>query len=199
METLLHWRTLVFVIPVVFGAVLALGAALGVLGDDRDAHDGHDDGEVLAFGRLPLTLRLMLLAFTFGGVGLVVGPGVWAFVPGETLGGLAAIAVATIGAAASTRALSQLVARQVPLLESETIRRAELVGRVGRVVVSTSTTSGAAHVRDARGNLHQIACHVDQFDSPVPAGTDVVLVDYHEQRRSFVVSASPFSERAATG
>jgi hypothetical protein len=76
-------------------------------------------------------------------------------------------------------------------------RAADLVGRVGLVVVPASPTDGAAQVRDARGNLHQVSCHTDQFDRPLPAGTEVLLVDYHEQRRSFVVAASPFSERAA--
>src|SRR5204863_3514945 len=100
-EPLLAWPTLVFYVPVAFGALLAVGAAFGIAsggaeadgsidadGDGIPDGDGQGEGEaadslsVLALGRLPLAVRLMLLAFSFGGVGLLAGPVIRALTPG---------------------------------------------------------------------------------------------------------------------
>jgi hypothetical protein len=84
-----------------------------------------------------------------------------------------------------------VIGRRVPLFETETIRLVELVGKTGRLVVGASPTTGAAQVRDGRGNLHQVTCRTDAFEQPLPSGTEVILVEYQQERRSFVVAAYP--------
>jgi membrane protein implicated in regulation of membrane protease activity len=212
-ETLLGWQSLVFYVPVAFGALLALGAAFGLAGDGAhgegaadggDGDDGGDGGEagtdgddglsLLALGKLPLTIRLMLLAFTFGGLGLVVGPVVRAILPGSpTVAGVLAIVFAAPASLLLSGIVARFAARRMPMLETETVRRADLVGAVGRLVLPASEQGGVLQVHDRRGNLHQVPCRLAADEPGLPSGAAVLLVDYDEAARTFVVAASPLT------
>jgi hypothetical protein len=129
----------------------------------------------------------MLLAFSFGGVGLVVGPLIRAITPGPpAVGGALSVVAAAIGAGVISGATARLIARRLPLFESETIRRAELVGCSGRLVLAASVKSGVVQVRDRRGNLHQVGCCLPPGEPPLPAGSEVLLVEYDETTNVFV-------------
>jgi hypothetical protein len=207
METLLAWHTLVFYIPVAFGALLALGAAFGLAGGgagaegpDGDAGadadgDGDGDGEagadplsLLALGKLPLALRLMLLSFSFGGVGLVLGPLIRAVAP-PALGGVLAVVMAAAGALVISGTTARLLARRLPLFETETVRRADLVGSEGKLVLPASPAGGLAQVRDRRGNLHQVRCRLEPGAAALPAGSAVLLVDHDQETNVFLAEA----------
>jgi hypothetical protein len=217
-ETLLGWQNLVFYVPVAFGALLALGAAFGLAGDGAhgegaaaDAGGGGTSGDgggdpgggdasgddglsLLALGQLPLAVRLMLLAFTFGGLGLVVGPVLRALIPGApALAGLLSVAVAAPGALLLSAAVARLAARRMPMLETETVRRADLVGAVGRLVLPASANGGLLQVHDRRGNLHQVACRLPAGEPELPSGAGVLLIDYDETAGAFVVAPSPLA------
>jgi hypothetical protein len=214
-ETLLGWQSLVFYVPVAFGALLALGAAFGLAeggahgegaahdvhgasahgreGDGDGGERGDDDGlSLLALGRLPLTIRLMLLAFTFGGMGLVIGPVLRAILPGSaTLAGVLAVAVAAPGALLLSGMVARFAARRMPMLETETVRRADLVGGVGRLVLPASENGGLLQVHDRRGNQHQVPCRLQAGEPALPSGAAVLLIDYDEANRAFIAVRSP--------
>jgi hypothetical protein len=201
--SLLSWQTLVFLIPLGVGCLLALGAAFGLgAGDDGEAggdggghHGGHDGAHHpdtwLGLGHLPLTIRLMLLSLTFGGIGLCLSYLLAGGVGRSTLGGLGTVAVALVGAWWVSGRLARLVARRLPLLETETVRRQDLLGSTGRAVLAIGPTGGLAQVHDRRGNLHQVRCHTLPDEAPLPAGADVLLVDYDEEARLYRATASP--------
>jgi len=195
--TLLGWEILVFVIPLGVGALLALGAALGVLEagdaeaqvDDGGDHEQHGSG--LEVGRLPLSIRLMLVSLPFGSLGLAAtyllgglgqGPGVRTAI---------ALAVAAAGSWWAARGLGRLLRQRVRMLESETITRRELVGGVGRAVLAVGSSAGLAQVRDRRGNLHQVSCRTLEAEAPLPAGSEVLVVDYDEAGKLYYVSSNP--------
>jgi Protein of unknown function (DUF1449) len=191
---LFGWQSLVFLIPLGVGCLVALGAALGLAeggagpaGGEHVEDDGHDDG-AFAAGRVPLMVRLMLFTLTFGGLGLSLG---------YLLGGLAGWrilgigAVAAIGAWVSSVAVGRLFARRLPLLESETIKRAELLGASGRAVLAIGPGAGLVQVHDRRGNLHQVAARTLAGEAALPAGAAVLLVDYDEREKIVRVTKSP--------
>jgi hypothetical protein len=158
--------------------------------DAGGAQDGHGAFALLALGRLPLTMRLMLLTLLFGGAGLVAT---------FLLAALAATprALAAAGLAAGFTLfvggrLARLLARHVPALETETVRREDLVGCTGTLVLGATADGGLAQVHDRRGNLHQVACRVGTGDPPLPPGTGVLLVEYEAPRARFVVTRGPF-------
>jgi hypothetical protein len=198
MTSLLAWQSLVFTIPVGFGALLALGAAFGLgVGVGHDGHGfwgagpGDDTLAVLGVGRLPLTLRLMVLSLAFGGAGLVLSPLVSQLVSSANVAGAIEAGLALASAAVVDRRAARLVARRMPLLESETVSRAELVGATGHVVLTVSSSGGLAHVLDRRGNLHQVACRVAAGEASVPAGAEILLVEHDDARNLYFVSPAP--------
>jgi membrane protein implicated in regulation of membrane protease activity len=149
---------------------------------------------LLALGKLPLALRLMLLAFSFGGVGLVLGPVIRAITPGPPLmGDVLAVFVAAVGSVVLSGGTARLLVRRVPLLETETVRHSELVGATGYVVLSASPLGGVVHVHDRRGNLHQVSCRLGAGEARLPAGTEVLLVDYDERRNTFLAAKNPIA------
>jgi len=201
----LSWNALLFYGSVGLGALLAIGAAWGTIdgdadGDshgDVDGHDGsgsrdHDGTSLLALGRLPLTVRLMLLAFGFGGVGLVLGPWVCALVPSPVLlGQMLTIGISIVGAWAVARLGARLCARCLPLFETETVSRRDLVGTTGLLTLAASERGGVAQVKDRRGNLHQVACRVRGEGRDLPAGVQVLLIDYDEGAQVYWATAHP--------
>jgi hypothetical protein len=199
----LNWQSLVFLIPLGVGFILAIGAALGHGGgvepagdaagdqDDGDDHPGHGDGvDGLAVGRMPLLLRAMVFSLVFGGLGLCLG-----YLLGDAGGGgrgqlAATIAAAGAGAWWSTRRIARLFARRLPLLETEAVARWELVGATGRAVLAIGPASGLAQVRDRRGNLHQVACRTLAGEPALAAGAEVLLVEHDERGNLYRVAAT---------
>jgi hypothetical protein len=192
-NTVFGWQSLLFYAPIAFGALLAVGAAFGLIGeggDDAQDVDDVDDGDVgddasqvstaLEVGRLPLTVRLMLLSFAFGGVGLIAAPLVRGILGHGGLVYVVSAGIAGWCALLLDRASTRWLARRLPLFETQTVRRAELVGAVGRVVLAASERGGVAQVRDARGDLHQVTCRLTAGET-LPPGAELLLVEYDER------------------
>lgn len=173
----LSWQCLVFLIPIGLGTLLAIGAALGLEGG------AEDDG-----GVAPLSFRLMVWALSFGGIGLCVG-----YLGGRE--GAVGMAVTTLASALVawwiSRRVGWLFATRLPLLETESAGRRDLVGTGGRAVLAIGPGSGLAQVHDARGKLHQVVCRTLSGEAPIAPGAAVLLVDYDEARAVYRASAHP--------
>jgi membrane protein implicated in regulation of membrane protease activity len=203
MDELLAPARLVFLIPLAFGLLLGLGAASGLGGDadgtDVDAGHAHDveAGDhgagalaALVLGRIPLLLGAMVFALAFGGLGLLVGPWLGAALPGAA-GLVLAVGTAAGGATAITRGVARLLATRLRLVESESVRREELAGRIGTAILPVGPDAGLLQVHDGRGNLHQLACRTPSAEPPVPAGRAVLIVEYDRARGLCLVVADP--------
>lgn len=196
------WQSVLFYAPIAFGALLAVGAAFGLIGEggddalEVDDGDGGADGShtstALEVGRLPLTVRLMLLSFAFGGVGLIVAPLVRGLLSQAGLAYLVSAGIAAWCALLLDRASARWLARRLPLFETQTVRRAELVGAVGRVVLAASERGGVAQVRDARGDLHQVTCRLAAGEA-LPPGAELLLIEYDERTGVYLGERAPFT------
>lgn len=198
----LQWQRLLFLIPLGIGALLAAAAALGVLGDgdadgdgDGDGHGEADGSSWLSLGRVPLTVRVMLLTVPFGSLGLSA----LYLMGGQGDGWRVAVAAAV--ALVATWWIAGRAARlfrdRVRMVETETITRRDLVGGVGRAVLGVGAASGLAQVKDRRGNLHQVSCRTLDGEPVLPAGTEVLVVDYDEAEKLYYVTGNPAAEVAA--
>jgi uncharacterized membrane protein YsdA (DUF1294 family) len=201
---LLSWHSLVFLIPIGIGTALAIGAAFALGAGDADQpagdahlgdHDGADQSDAVPeVGRIPLTARLMLWSLTFGGGGLSLT---------YLLGGLArqhpvlatviAAKVAVALVVLVDRQVARLVLRRVPLLETQTINRRDLLGSTGRAVLALGPCAGLVQVHDRRGNLHQVVAHTFDGEPALAAGADVLLVDYDPQKGVFRATVNPIA------
>ena len=205
--SLLGWQQLLFLIPTAVGVLLAAGAAMGLsdggsadgdhdgdpvdgsAGGDTPADGVRDGGTDLPAGRVPLLMRAMLLSLTFGGAGLVTSY-LLATVPAlsPTARALNALAIALVVAWWASGRLGRLFTRQLPLRESQAIRRQDLVGSVGKAVLPIGPGSGLAQVSDRHGNLHQVSCRLLADEPVVPIGTELLLVEYDERNQRYLAS-----------
>lgn len=187
---------LVFYLPIVLGALLALAAVLGVMDVsvdvdlDADADADHDaDGEhgagaleLLGVGRAPLGVLVMSACFLFGLSGLaaeVLGAPAW-------VAALVATAVSLVG----TGLIARVFGRLVPTKETYASRKTDLLGRVGTAELAVDARFGVAHVTDAGGARIQIRCRTLD-DTPIPRGEPLVVADYDDESDTFLVGRLP--------
>ena len=204
---------LVFYLPMLFGALLAAGAALGLLevgpeldfdtdvdadvdadvdvdaeaDADADAEGGSFAGALLGalgVGKAPLGVLLMSACFLFGLVGLAVD---------LLLGGGAAwlpvsIGVALVAALFGTGRLGRVFGRLVPTKESYVSRKHDLLGLEGRALTATDGAFGVATVVDAGGAPIRVRCRTLPSDPPLAPGEALVVADYDEDDDTFLVT-----------
>jgi hypothetical protein len=108
-------------------------------------------------------------------------------------------AVAALVALAATAWISTRLARlftqRLPLLETETVGRRELLGSTGRAVLPVGPAGGLVQVHDRRGNLHQLPCRTLEGEPALAAGAEILLVDYDEPRAIYRATANPLPPR----
>jgi membrane protein implicated in regulation of membrane protease activity len=157
------------------------GAVDGDLHADADADHESTDGlrgllELFGVGHLPLTLVLQTVAILWGGVGLVlvqVAPPAVAIV--------VTLLVTLVGARAVAAVLARLLsASRAPA------RRAQLVGKLGEVVLEVTPRFGVVHVRDERGMLYRLNARTEA--EPLAPGRKVVVVGYDPQGHLYEVA-----------
>jgi membrane protein implicated in regulation of membrane protease activity len=174
--------------PVEVGATPHAGAAGGfhgaVEGDlhgDADADHESTDGlrgllTLFGVGHLPLTLVLQTVAILWGGVGLaliqVAPPAV-------------AIVVTALITLVGARTVAAVLARLLGASKAPA-RRAQLVGKMGEVVLEVTPRFGVVHVRDERGMLYRLNARTEA--EPLAPGRKVVVVGYDPQGHLYEVA-----------
>ena len=141
----------------------------------------------LGVGRIPLSLVLMVLLLTWGGIGFAVNQLARPFAHPPALAALASIPAAFFGAMLCTRGVSRFVGAYLPTNETYAKKRAELLGSFGSAVFDISQTFGVASVRDDRGNRHQVNCRVAPGRPALPKGSRLILVGYDPQTQFYQV------------
>jgi membrane protein implicated in regulation of membrane protease activity len=222
MPGLLEWTSLIFTIPILFGALLVLGSALGFVdfgGDvdvdadveadvdadvdadadiDADAPDADADHEVhggpgvlelFGFGKVPLSVLLMVAAFLFGGLGLCTTLALAAVLPQTALRALVSLAVALVGAGVFTGAIARVLARWIPTTETYATTHWELLGTSGVAELDIDPRFGRANVRDLTGSLIKIRCR--SYGARIPKGAEVLVTDYDPEAGVYTVEPSP--------
>jgi membrane protein implicated in regulation of membrane protease activity len=228
MNELFAWYNLVFYVPVLFGVILVLGSAFGLADHDADAgHDadgGHDaehdaDGKptgavdahaspdhepnvftkalsVLGVGRVPITIVLMTASLIFGGLGIVANTLLASLIGVSGAFALISVAVAFVGMVFLTGWTARGVARIMPSTETYRVSKTDLVGKTGQLVLPADTSYGLAQVRDHEGNVHNLTCRT--AEGTIPKGSDVLVYDYDEEKKVYVVAPYNASKEIGT-
>ena len=159
---------------------------------DSEAAGGHQGlaGMLswLGVGRVPLSVILMVLLLTWGVVGFganqvlrdAMGTAVW----------LASIPLAAFVSLGLTAAISNGLARVLPVAEGGALTRRQLVGRRGTVIFAVTEAAGLVSVRDDEGDRYQVAARTLPGRDAVLPGEEVVLVRYDPDRSLFLVRPS---------
>jgi membrane protein implicated in regulation of membrane protease activity len=143
---------------------------------DADA-DGDADGtpftailDFMGFGRVPLTIFLLLFTMVFG------------------LSGWITTRLIFLWSGFVTGRLARLMAQIIPSTTTTATGRDELVGRVGRVASpQVDTKYGQVKVRDAAGTLLTFFAVTPADELPIARDREVILVDFDPQRKLYTV------------
>ncbi len=218
MPGLLEWTSLIFVIPILIGVLLVLGSAIGFVdfgadievdadadaeadldveadaeGPEADAEHGSHVGtgvmELVGFGKVPLSILLMVSTLLFGGLGLCTTIAFATLLPQAVLRALVALGVASFGTFILTGAVARFLSRLLPTTETYATTHWELLGTSGTAELDIDPRFGLANVRDTTGSLIKIRCC--SYDAKIPKGTEVLVTDYDPERDVYTVEVSP--------
>ena len=173
---------------------------------DADDADGADAPEpsggsgarllgLLGVGRVPLAIVIQVFFLVWGFAGWAATTLLRPLIGEPLVFFWPALLIAAVCATFATSALARPLARWLPSTESHAPTKHELAGKIGTVVFPVTAEAGTVHVRDERGNVHQIACRLEpDHDGAHPGGgvvpkeAEVIVVSYDDSTgRYFVV------------
>jgi membrane protein implicated in regulation of membrane protease activity len=202
----LAWQNLVFYLPRAAGLLLVLGSA--VAGHDHDGgadhdhdggadHDGTHGGDhgigralsLLGVGRVPLTVALMIALLLFGGIGIILNTILASLGLAPGLYGPIAVGASLVYTVLLAGQFARLLDRLLPTTETYNVTRHGFAGCTGTLLLPADLSSGYAQVKDREGNVHNVKCRTT--GAALPKGSAILIVEYDEATRSFVVDANP--------
>jgi hypothetical protein len=194
---LFAWDKLIFVIALLVGTALVVGAAFGLHADgthgDAEASDGSaetdaDHSSILALlgvGKFPLSVFASTLLFAFGGTGLCATALADRWLGASLARGLISLSVAGLVAVLTARTVAKLFARHLPSIESYATGKADLLGTIGVAKTAIGETFGVALAADSTGSLMQLKCRAQS--GLIEQGQRVLVVDYDPKSDCYLV------------
>jgi len=126
---------------------------------------------------------------TFGGLGIILNTLLSSAGLAPALYGALAVAGAFVGMVGLTGATARLIHRHLPTSESYPISRHDFAGCSGTLLLPADSSSGYAQIKDREGNVHNIQCRTT--GAALPKGTVILVVEYDEDSKNFVIDANP--------
>ena len=165
--------------------------------DHDAAHDGDQDGpgpilQALLFlgaGKVSLTFVIGVLLVVWGSSGLIYNQVLEPLLREPLIFIWPSMLLALVSSVAVTRGTAGLFGKYLPKVETSALGRRDLEGLTGHLIFATDERSGAAHLQDRFGTLHQIACRTTGGE--LPRGTEVVVLEYVPERDSYLVEPVP--------
>jgi len=146
----------------------------------------------LGVGQAPVTMILLVLLGGFGILGWIANASVLGFskiYPSWAL--LLVLFLDVLVAIWFTSRVAGFLGRAVPAFSSTATSVKRLVARRGHVVSpQVDEKYGQVKVRDTGGTLITVFAVVDPGKPPIPRDTEVILVEYDEAKKVFVVVPS---------
>lgn len=147
---------------------------------------------LLGVGKAPLMLLLQLLVLFWGAFGLMLHQAVQATGPGTLLWS----APLTLGLSlVCTRLFASAFGKIFRPVETASIKRHQLVGRVGKVVYAVTGDEGTVNVRDQHGTLHRVRARTEH--GRLESGQEIIVLGYDPNSKLYQIDdASSFVDRA---
>lgn len=175
-------------------------------GHDHAAHDhhhdahahGHDDGIyskilwALGLRQVPITLVFGIFLLCWGALGLAVNRTLEGILRYPAVYVLPSVGITFVASAFVTRIMTSIVARVMPGTESYAVTRFDMIGTLGRTVYKVTETTGTVNIKDSYGTVHREQCKTETGAEPITANTEVIVIDYDEEDKRFVVRVSEF-------
>ena len=147
---------------------------------------------VLGFGTVPITLIIGIFLLCWGAFGLVTNRVLGGFMVFPALYIWPSIGITFVVSSLFTRMSAAVVGRIMPGTETFGVTRFEMIGSIGHAVYPISEDAGTVNISDTYGTVHRVQAKTEPGAESIPAGTEVIAVDFDEQDKRFVVRASDF-------
>lgn len=166
-------------------------------GHDGDTHS-HDSDIfnkilwVLGINKVPIMLVLGLFMLCWGAFGLAVNNILAGILRYPAIYVLPSIGITFVSSAFFTRIMTALAAKFLPGTENYAVTRFDMIGALARTVYTVTETSGTINIKDSYGTIHREQCKAESGAEPIAANTEVIVIDYDENDKRFVVRTSDF-------
>lgn len=160
-------------------------------GHHEHSHASHDNAPsriimLLGIGQVPITLLIGVFLLCWGAFGLLANqlfgilhyPGIYIW---------PSLALTFVVSSAITRSMAAIVGRLLPGEETYGVTRFQLVGSLGKTVYPTTEVTGTVDIKDQSGTVHRVQAKVEPGKEDIPGGSDVIIVDFDEDDKRFVV------------
>ncbi len=144
---------------------------------------------VLGVGKVPLSLVLMTLWFTWGVYGYIMNIILQPILQTPVLFFAPSFFCTLVLTFFSTAYVSKLVAKVIPKTSTFSTREKDLVGKVGQALYKITEKSGTIRVTDQYGNIQQYPAR--SIKGEIPSNTKVILVSFDQGGRIFAVKPAP--------
>lgn len=151
---------------------------------------------ILGVGKVPLMLVLSIFCLIWGAAGLAANQIFAMVLRTPALYVWPSMVCAFLVSYASTSALSQLISRIMPQLETYGTEEELLVGRIARAAYDLGASPGSAFLLDDQQNRIQVRCRTHD-GSVIPGGAELLLLEYDAPSRIFTVARLQRDQQAA--
>ena len=165
--------------------------------DSSHSHDGHGDDSIMArvllilgIGRVPITLLIGVFLLCWGSFGMLANrffEPVMKFPAVYIWPSMGATFVASF---IITRSMAAIVGRLMPGTETYAVSRFDLIGSLGKTIFPTAESTGTVDIKDIYGTLHRVQAKTADSSESIPAGKEVIVVDFDDEDKRFVVKLS---------
>lgn len=145
---------------------------------------------VLGFGKVPITLTVGIFMLFWGVLGLLANSALANILKYPAVYFVPSLWITLISTLFVTRLMIAFIGRVMPGTETFGITRFEMVGSIGHTVYPVSENAGTVNISDTYGTVHRVQAKTGPAAEPIPAGTEVIAVDFDEQDKRFVVVKS---------
>jgi membrane protein implicated in regulation of membrane protease activity len=97
------------------------------------------------------------------------------------------LTAAALGGFLIARVAAGLTSRLMPPDTTSAVSRPQLLGLTGHAACPIDESVGRVLVYDAFGTLHDESCRLEKGELPIEKGSQVLLIDYDDRRRLFLV------------
>jgi len=166
--------------------------AHGASGDTQSALSGVLD--FFGVGKAPASVVLMSFCFIWGLAGVTANRIIQNVLPKPEAFIWLSMLFSLVCGIVLTHLTTRIIARVMPAGESYGVAPPQLIGKLATVRFRVTETSGTAQLTDGYGNFHEVPCRVKTGEAEFTQGERVVLMEYDEQRRVFLVRTDPLQE-----
>lgn len=145
---------------------------------------------LLGVGKVPVTALFGIFFLAWGAFGMLSN---------RVFGGILhypavyiwpSMAATFVVSAVFARSIAGVVARYMPTTETYAVSQRSLTDRLGTAVFPVTETTGTVHVKDEYGTVHRMQAKTQPNAPEIATGSQVIVIDFDESDKRYVVERS---------